>query len=284
MKKDLKVANKPEERVIAWFSCGASSAVAAKLAIQEHGDVEVIYQETNAEHPDNERFLSDCEEWFGQKVIRISSDKYHDTWDVWEKRRYIAGVHGAPCTSELKRIVAEKYLNHGYDLEILGYTVEEQRRVDLFRENNPERNIQAILVERGLTKDDCLGMIYRAGIEIPEMYKLGYNHNNCIACPKGGMGHWNLVRKTHPEQFERMAKLERKLNAAILKKEGPDGERIRVFLDELDPDAGNLLTEPSISCGIMCEIEYTGLKDSDMTVHSASVESLMSTWKEGKDK
>lgn len=51
---------KSEGRIISWFSCGAASAVASKLAIQEHGEVEVIYQETHSEHPDNERFLVDC--------------------------------------------------------------------------------------------------------------------------------------------------------------------------------------------------------------------------------
>ena len=245
-------------RVISWFSCGAASAVAAKLAIQEYGQVEVIYQETNSEHSDNERFLTDCEDWFGQKVIRIASDRYQDIWEIFEKRRYLAGVNGALCTSELKRMVAEKYLNHMHDLEVFGYTVEEQKRVERFRNNNPERRMQAILVERGLTKDDCLGMIDKAGIEIPMMYKLGYNNNNCIGCVKGGMGYWNKIRVDFPEVFVRMSKLERDLDAALCKKD-VSGERVRIFLDELDPDAGNHLEEPRISCGIMCEIESQDL-------------------------
>ena len=243
------------KRVISWFSCGAASAVASKLAIQIHKEVEIIYQETNSEHPDNERFLADCEQWFGQKVKRLSSEKYHDIWEVFQKRQYLAGVNGAPCTSELKRIVAEEYLNHGKDLEVFGYTVEEQHRVEQFRKNNPERRIQAILVERGLTKDDCLGMIDRAGIEIPAMYKLGYTNNNCIGCVKGGMGYWNKIRVDFPDVFNRMAKMERDVNAALCKSYAGDGERKRVFLDELHPSAGNHLEEPRISCGIMCEIE-----------------------------
>jgi hypothetical protein len=243
------------DRVISWFSCGAASAVASKLAIQEHGDVEVIYQETNSEHPDNERFLADCEKWFGQDVIRISSARYHDIWEIFEKRRFLAGVNGALCTSELKRMVAEKYLNHGRDLEVFGYTAEEQLRIDRFRVNNPERRIQAILVERGLTKEDCMGMIDRAGIDIPAMYKLGYTNNNCIGCVKGGMGYWNKIRVDFPETFDRMSKMERELDAALLKRHDQDGDRHRVFLDELKPEDGNHLTEAPISCGIMCEIE-----------------------------
>jgi hypothetical protein len=246
------------KRVIAWFSCGAASAVAAKLAIQSHRKVQVIYQETNSEHPDNERFLSDCEKWFGQKVIRHSSNKYNNIWEVFEKNKYLAGVYGAPCTSALKRNVALEYIRPG-DLEVFGYTAEEGHRVDRFRENYPDRDIQAILVERGLTKEDCLGMIDRAGIEIPEMYKLGYNNNNCIGCVKGQMGYWNKIRVDFPDTFDRMSKLERKFNAALCKTY-EDGERKRMFLDELDPKAGNHLKEPKISCGIMCEIEADKLE------------------------
>ena len=44
-----------DKKYISWFSCGAPSAVAAKLAIDEFGseNVRVIYQQTNSEHPDN---------------------------------------------------------------------------------------------------------------------------------------------------------------------------------------------------------------------------------------
>ena len=74
-------------RVLSWFSCGAASAVATKLAIESGRNVIPVYCETGAENKDNERFLSDCEKWFGEKVHRIKSDKYEDTWDVWEKRK-----------------------------------------------------------------------------------------------------------------------------------------------------------------------------------------------------
>jgi len=41
-------------KVIAWFSCGAASAIAAKLAIKKYGYiVEVVYMDTGSEHSDN---------------------------------------------------------------------------------------------------------------------------------------------------------------------------------------------------------------------------------------
>jgi 3'-phosphoadenosine 5'-phosphosulfate sulfotransferase (PAPS reductase)/FAD synthetase len=247
-----------QHKYVSWFSCGAASATATKLALKANPNVDICYQDTGAEHPDNKRFLADCEEWFGKKITVIKSDKFEDTWDVWEKRQYIAGIAGAPCTSELKRIPAESYLWDNYPvgtLEVFGYTVEEKHRVQRWQANNQERNIWPILIEKGFTKADCLGFIDRAGIELPAMYKLGYKNNNCIGCPKGQAGYWNKIRVDFPEVFERMAKLERKLDAAICKTYAGDGKRKRVFLDELSPDMGRIDDEPSISCGLFCMAE-----------------------------
>ena len=52
-------------RTVSWFSCGAASAVATKLS---KPDV-IVYCEVIEEHPDNKRFLKDCEEWFNQEII-----------------------------------------------------------------------------------------------------------------------------------------------------------------------------------------------------------------------
>ena len=244
---------------VSRFSCGAASAVATKLALTERPDTVVVYIDPGSEHPDNERFLADCQEWFGKEIIILKSDKYANPWEVWEARRYIRGVAGAPCTGELKRKVGDDWMYTYFDglpWEVFGYTVEEIHRVERFRSNNPERSIWPILVERGLTKGDCLGVLAKAGIEIPAMYKLGYRNNNCIGCPKGGMGYWNKIRVDFPEVFDRMAKLEREVGASVNRKERREGGKrisVQVFLDELPVDAGNYSAEPSISCSLMCE-------------------------------
>ena len=92
------------------------------------------------------------------------------------------------------------------------------------------------------------------------MYRLGYANNNCIGCVKGGSGYWNKIRRDFPEAFARMARQERKMNAAICKVEGVEnGKRWRkpVFLDELPPDAGRYVDEPDIECGVLCINEPT---------------------------
>ena len=242
-------------RTVVWFSAGAASAIAAKLTIaQNPPDLVIAYTDPGSEHPDNKRFLDDCEQWFGHPIVRLKSKKYNDTWQVFTERRFIVSPVGALCTAELKKKVRRDFQLPD-DIQIFGYTAEEQHRADRFREQNIEVDLRTPLIEYGLTKDDCIAMIERAGIELPAMYKLGYRNNNCIGCPKGGMGYWNKIRRDFPETFNRMALIERDLNASVLRSNNEP-----IFLDELDPDRGNHSDEPSFECSLLCTIAEEDIK------------------------
>ena len=235
------------ERIVCWFSCGAASAVATKLAIAENAGklpVIVAYTEVVEEHSDNKRFLADCEKWFGQKIVILGNDYYQRS--IYETFKTSAmNIRGAaPCTRVLKKQVRERFEQVG-DRQVFGYTAEEQQRYDRFIDANNDVDIWVPLIERGLGKEDCLAMLRNANIELPEMYKLGYHNNNCIGCVKGGMGYWNKIRVDFPEQFDRMAKLERFKKQTIFKDR---------YLDELKPTDGNYPQEQSIECSIFCQM------------------------------
>lgn len=244
-------------RLVCWFSCGATSAVAAKLALAENAQREsplephVVYIDTGSEHPDNRRFLRDVEAWVGPPVEIIRSAEYADTWDVWIRTRWLNGPRGARCTTELKKIPRRAYSRHD-DVQVFGYDTAEMGRVARFRKENPEVNLSVPLIDRGLSKPDCLAMIERAGIALPAMYRLGFSNANCIGCVKGKMGYWNKIRREFPGTFARMARLEREIGHALCKtEEGEDRAAVPVFLDELDPLAGRddeVLGECSLLC------------------------------------
>jgi hypothetical protein len=230
-------------RVISWFSCGANSAVATYLAIKKYGleNVDIVYCDTGGEHPDNIRFLSDCEEWYGKEITILRNTKYADHMDVWEQDRFISSPQGATCTVKLK-----KKLRYAYerleDIQVFGYSADEQHRAERFATNFPEVKTDYILIEKGLQKKDCLGQLAKTGIDVPAMYKLGFNNNNCIGCCKGGKGYWNHIRKHFPEHFERASRIERELNHSMTD----------TFLDELDPNAGRHdINVPS--CDFLCQ-------------------------------
>lgn len=243
-------------RTVSWFSCGAASAVATKMAITKNdGAVEVVYCRIKEEHPDNERFMRDCENWFGQPIKVIENTKYNGSiYEVFKQRKYIVGVAGAPCTLHLKKDMRKAFQKPN-DIQVFGYTLEEQDRVDRFIDANNDVKLWPILIENNLKKEDCLAILDRAGIDLPAMYKLGYQNNNCIGCVKGGLGYWNKIRNDFPDQFNKMANIEKTIGAKILKNKGK-----RIWLSDLPLDAGHYPTEKEIECGIFCQFAEDNIK------------------------
>lgn len=247
-------------RIVCWFSCGAASAVATKLAIVENaGRLPIVVARciVREEHSDNDRFASDCEKWFGVPIINLINEKYDGSiYEVFRKKSYISGVKGAPCTMHLKKDVRRAF-ELPTDRHVFGYCAEELDRWDSFLDAN---NISSFapLIERGLEHSDCLAIVESAGIELPTMYKLGYKHNNCIGCCKAtGQGYWNKIRADFPAAFDRMAIESRRLGVLIIRI-----KEQRSFLDELQPSTGNYKDEAEIQCGIFCEMANKEIKES----------------------
>jgi hypothetical protein len=243
-------------RYVCRFSCGAASAVATKLILSEFGqthDVQIINAYIAEEHPDNQRFLADCERWFGRPITVLRDTRYGaSAQTVWHQKQWIKSRFGASCSRALKRDVLEKFSLPG-DVKVLGFTAEEQDRFDNLVDRSPDMEIKAPLIERGLGKADCLAMIERAGIELPAMYRLGYNNNNCIGCCKGGEGYWNKIRKDFPVVFQRAADIQAGIGlGAYLFRDRNTGERYS--LHDLPADKGRHDDEPEISCSFFCEM------------------------------
>lgn len=246
-------------RVIGWVSGGAASAVTCKLGIAKYGldRVALAYIDTGSEHPDTERFLVDLEGWLGKPIERLKSSAYTNTWDVWERSRFLRGPMGAKCTAVLKRKVRGDYELPG-DHHLFGFTSEERKRGQQFRSRFcASMTVEFPLIDDGVSKADCYALIERAGIKLPAPYLLGFDNNNCLPCVKAeGAKYWNRIRRNFPDRFDRMAKLERELGYALVRiKENP------VFLDELDPAAGADDDTPEpINCGISCFIAETKME------------------------
>lgn len=240
-------------RIISWYSAGAASAVSTMLAIKDHKKVDVVNIEIKEEHPDNKRFLSDCEKWFGQKIKTVGNDKYNRSiFEVFKQTKYMAGVGGAACTRLLKKEVRKQYEKPG-DIQVFGYTSEEQHRVDRFIDANNDVEIITPLIDRGLTKQDCLAIVQDAGIGLPTLYKQGFKNNKCIPCVKGGAGYHKLMQKHYAEASAKMNSYEKLLNVNLLKCT-VNGEVMRYKLDEIPSHIPMQDDSVDIQCGVFCQI------------------------------
>jgi hypothetical protein len=247
-------------RRVRWFSEGAASAVATKLDIQEHG-IEagpVVCCSTGAEDDDNHRFREDCAKWFGCEVTIIKSEKYADTWDCWTKRKYMSGIAGAVCSGELK-FVPRLNFELPTDIHIFGFTADasDQRRAERLRgEFSPLGGICTPLIQRGITKANCLALLEGAGIALPRTYALGFPNANCLksGCVKAqSPNYWALHRLHFPEGFAKTAALARSLGVRLAK----IGEE-RVFIDDIPADWPTV-NPIAPTCDLLCSIHAKDL-------------------------
>lgn len=242
------------QRVLIWFSCGASSAVAAHLGVEKYPDAQVVYCNTmKSEHPDNERFIVAIEQKIGREIVRLNS-KFQTVDDVFMKERYMSGIAGARCTVEMKKVPRFAYQRPD-DLHVFGLTADEGPRIRTFEQNNPELYLEWILRDGFIRKADCHRMLGEWGIKEPEMYSLGFEHNNCLGCVKSqSPAYWNRTRHFFPEVFKRRCEQSRELGVRLIKIKG-----VRSFLDELPPSFISSEPDGDIECGPYCATEQSEL-------------------------
>ena len=231
-------------RVISWFSCGAASAVATKISNPDN----IVYCDTGSEDADNSRFMDDCQKWFGRQIEILKNRDYRDTWEVWEKKKYLSGVSGAPCTMELKVRPRLQYENSD-DIHVFGYTADatDIKRAQILKENWPQLNIKTPLIDYGLTKASCLSILEDKKIKPPRVYEMGFSNANCIPCVKAtSPGYWVLVRKNFPKEFKRMVDLSRKLGVRLARLNGE-----RVYIDAI-PENYKEKNPITPTCDILC--------------------------------
>jgi 3'-phosphoadenosine 5'-phosphosulfate sulfotransferase (PAPS reductase)/FAD synthetase len=237
-------------RRLVWFSRGAASAIAWQISRRADPECIAVHCTTGAEHPDSDRFEREWSRRMNAEVITLRSEDYPDTWAVWERTRWLAGINGARCTGELK-VAPRLAFQRPDDIHVFGYTADaaDVARAQRLRETYFEMRIETPLIDAGLTKQAVLAMVEGAGVALPEMYRLGYQNNNCIPCVKAtSPDYWALVRQTHPEQFERMARLSRELGVRLCRIRGE-----RAFIDEIPADWPT--TAPIVpACDFLCQI------------------------------
>jgi len=240
--------------IAVWFSCGAASAVAAKKTLERYSTyctVRVINNPVKEEHEDNQRFLRDVGEWLGVKIESAVNPKWPNAsaYEIWDKG-FMASRFGAVCTVELKKKARQHWEKENrVDWHVLGFTAEEKGRYDRFALTE-RPNTLPVLIDAGLSKENCFEIMTAAGIRLPEIYFMGYPNANCIGCVKAtSPTYWNHVRKMHPKVFAERAEQSRRIGAKLARYKGQ-----RLYLDELPQNAkGGVMKKMNFECGLFCE-------------------------------
>ena len=238
--------------IAVWFSCGAASAVAAKLTVEKYSEnntILIVNNPVKEEDEDNNRFLNDIEKWLGLPIYYAKNTKIGtiSAVEVWERSKFMSSRFGSSCTLKLKKEARYEFeCKYNIDYHVLGFTIDEKNRHERFTKFE-RSNVLPILIEANLTKTMCFDILQIAGIKLPEVYKYLPNAN-CIGCVKSSSPtYWNRIRKYYPKVFKERAEQSRRLNVRLVKFKGK-----RIFLDELPENAkGGKIT--TYECGIFCD-------------------------------
>ena len=274
-----------QTKYIVSFSTGASSAVAAKRALDRYGkeNVEIVFSDTLIEDDDNYRFLDDMEKFLGVPIIRLSVGL--SPFELSKKFRIIPNSLFAPCTFHLKIKPMQDYVK---DLQTKGYEVvmligmnlsdakptatKPEGRLAAPRKNWGELNVAVdypCLWDKA--DKDAVATVTSWGIKPPRMYEQGYTHANCGGrCVKQGQKDWRRTIELHPDRFQETKEWETEMMTYIgdgkraIMKHTVKGVTSSYPLSEFEkdhnenyktnPKVGDMLDDMGDVCGVECGV------------------------------
>ncbi len=229
---------KKTKDIICWWSGGVTSAVAIWLAIEMFGKerVRIIFIDTFNEDADTYRFKDDCEKWYGIEIETITGigNQYKRIQDVWFTFKSLNVATGAICSSQLKRLVREKWEKENkFTHQVFGFDIFEGKRALAMKWNVPKSKAIFPLLLHAMSKSDCIEFLKYEFITIPMAYYLGFHNNNCLltGCVQGGIGYWQKMKTDFYFKFMRMAVIEHQLTelagepVTMLKDQSNEGKK-----------------------------------------------------------
>ncbi len=250
-------------REIIWVD-GVNSVVAAHFRLMDNPAALLAHCNLGTSvHPDSHRFIDDVEQWLGTQIIRLQSPEFANADEVFEKRRYLSGVNGAPCTGELK-FAPRWNFQLPSDIHVWGYTADktDAKRFYRLRDKSPDEHHRAPLIDMGVRKKHTHEILRQHGVRRPYVYDIGMPNGNCLCCVKSSSPYyWAHQRHWFPEAFARRCEQARRFGARLVimgQYKDADGKRhnIRVFPDEIP--AGHSIKIKAADfggCGFHCPTE-----------------------------
>lgn len=202
--------------IIVALSGGKASAWCANWALQKYPKDQVIlyFNDTKWEHPDLYRFLDDLEKYFNHPIIRDNDGRNPE--ELFIDKNLLGSNLTPHCSAVLKAIRLKNFYKDG-DTLIFGIGPEEKRRVNKIilsyaryvQKKQKFCIIKMPLVENDIGKAEVDQFLKDAGLEEPELYKLGFSHNNCYGgCVRQGKKGWKLLYETFPDIYASRERLE----------------------------------------------------------------------------
>ncbi|MEC0276856.1 hypothetical protein [Peribacillus frigoritolerans] len=129
-----------------------------------------------------------------------------EPWETFKDARFIGNSRIAPCSHHLKQQSAKHWIFDNFGPEdttlYLGIDCSETHRTLAPAKNWEPFKMGYPLVETDTNKDAVFQELAETDIELPNLYKQGFSHNNCGgACVRGGQAHFLNLLKTNRDLY-----------------------------------------------------------------------------------
>jgi len=187
------------------FGAGVNSTAMTILLVNEGWRGPIVFADTGTEWPETYCFMElFARDWLAPRGLEITvlDGAYRAQVPGHDERTLIGycehyAVTPFPanrwCTQGWKSEPVRAWANaQGITEQLVGIAADEAHR---------QRDLRYPLIERGITRKDCVAIIEAEGLPVPQK-------SGCYICPFQRIGQWRELHHRHPDLFERAAQLE----------------------------------------------------------------------------
>lgn len=210
-------ANAGGGRHIVCVSGGLASAWVAKW-VRDNIAGEIIYYFNNTkwEHPDLYRFLDDLADYLGIKITEDNDGRTPE--QVFYDSKILGSQRTPKCSEILKAKMLQKFVKAGDTLYFgigIGNNIEVKRaaRIAPIYSRLGCKTVFPIIDNRVLDSK-VASDIDSWGLVIPQLYRDGFQHNNCAGgCVRANKRQWLSLLRLYPEVYAERERVEREFTA-----------------------------------------------------------------------
>jgi len=210
LSKNTKSQTKEKSnRHIVCLSGGiASAAMAQWVEDNIGGDIIYYFNDVKWEHPDLYRFLKDLERVLNIKITYDNNGMNPE--EIFYKNKMLGSNRTPLCSKILKAEMLQKFVKEG-DTLYFGIDTQEIHRAARITPIYERFGCKCVfpLIDNFIFKDNAFQIIKDLGIEIPQMYKDGFKHNNCSGgCVRSGRNQWLSLLRKYPDVYADRERIE----------------------------------------------------------------------------
>lgn len=195
--------NEENYKVAVNISGGKDSVAMLLMMIEKDEKIDhVLFADTGVEFPEVYGVLSQVESLTGKTITRLSAGKTFE--EMFIEGRGWPSMRVRWCTGELKKNVIQEWTKKQISpiQHCIGIACDEPKRI------RTHRLKRYPLVEWGVSENDALKYCHQRGITWHGLYSRR-SRVGCFCCPLQRIGEIKTLRKSHPDLYNRMLKMDK---------------------------------------------------------------------------